>query len=114
MNLRILEIRKQLKLSQEGFGLRIGLTKSAVSKIEKGENALTDKNIKIICSVFNVNEDWLRSGEGIMLKTDSSLPELFGEKMDELDELDRKIITEYLKLSPQHREIFKNFIKSII
>lgn len=114
MNLRVLKIRKRLKLSQEEFGSRIGVTKSAISKIEKGENVLTDKNIKIICSVYNVNEEWLRNGEGVMFKTEGTLLELLGQKMDELDELDKKIITEYIKLNSNHREIIKGFIKNII
>lgn len=61
---RVKKIRKTLGLTLEKFGERIGIKKAAVSKIEKGENALTEANIKLICREFNVNEDWLRTGFG--------------------------------------------------
>ena len=41
-NERVKEVRKTLGLTLEKFGDRLGIKKAAVSKIEKGENALTD------------------------------------------------------------------------
>lgn len=50
----------------EKFGDRLGIKKAAVSKIEKGENSLTDANIKAICREFSVDYMWLTTGEGEM------------------------------------------------
>lgn len=66
MNERLKHIRKALKLSQSEFGEVIGIQKSAVSKLERGETSLTNANIKTICREFDVNENWLRTGEGEM------------------------------------------------
>lgn len=66
MNERIKEIRKDLGMTLEKFGEPIGLKKSALSLLESGRNALTDRTIKDICRVYNVNEEWLRTGEGEM------------------------------------------------
>lgn len=33
---------------------------------ESGRSVLTEKNIKLICSTFHVNEEWLRRGQGDM------------------------------------------------
>lgn len=41
-NERVKEVRKTLGLTLEKFGDRLGIKKAAVSKIEKGENSLTD------------------------------------------------------------------------
>ena len=43
MNERIKELRKYLHLTQDEFGEKLGIKKSAVSKIEKGENGATDQ-----------------------------------------------------------------------
>lgn len=56
--------KKKLNMSQEEFGCKIGLSKSNISNIEIGRVELTDRNISMICKEFNVNEVWLRTGEG--------------------------------------------------
>lgn len=106
---RLIELRKILNLSQENFGLKLNMTKSAISKIEKGENDLTDKNIKLICKEFNVNEEWLRTGTGDVFKVDINFLELLGYKINDLDDKDKEIITRYLKLSHSERKVIKEF-----
>jgi len=81
MNMRIKELRKSLNLNQTEFGKKLGITTTAVSKIEKKTNNLSEQNIKAICREFNVNEEWLRTGKGEMFKQ---------EKNYSLDEFLRK------------------------
>jgi transcriptional regulator with XRE-family HTH domain len=80
---RIRLIRKTLGLKQGEFALRIGLTQTALSMIELNKTTLTDKNIKLICATFAVNEDWLREGKGEMFGAQSpyekELLETFGK-----------------------------------
>ena len=64
VNNRIKELRLNLGLSQEAFGKQIKIGRSSVSKLESGENNPSDQTISLICKEFNVNEDWLRTGEG--------------------------------------------------
>ncbi|SEU24103.1 DNA-binding transcriptional regulator, XRE-family HTH domain [Lacrimispora sphenoides] len=68
MNSRIRELRKALKLSQEEFGSRLGVGKSAISYLESGRSNVTEQMILLICKEFSANEDWLRSGEGEMFE----------------------------------------------
>ncbi|AEF80551.1 helix-turn-helix domain-containing protein [Leadbettera azotonutricia] len=77
MNHRVAEIRKELDLNQEEFADRLGLKQTALSMIESGKNALTEKNIKIICSVLNVSETWLRTGIGPMFEASPYEKEFF-------------------------------------
>lgn len=65
MHNRIKEIRNYLKLSQREFGQEIGL-RSSISEIENGIAPITERTIIAICSKFNVNEKWLRTGTGEM------------------------------------------------
>lgn len=69
MNNRIKELRKALNLTLEKFGNRLGVSKTAISKLEKGENNVTDQMFKSICREFNVNEEWLRNGIGEMFES---------------------------------------------
>ena len=66
MNERIKELRKTLGLTLDKFGDRIGVGKTAISKIENGDRSVTDQMFKSICREFNVREEWLRSGNGEM------------------------------------------------
>lgn len=62
---RVKAIRKAKEMSMKQFGERIGnISKSTISNIENGNRNLTDLMLKSICSEFNVNEDWLRTGAG--------------------------------------------------
>jgi transcriptional regulator with XRE-family HTH domain len=74
---RIIEIRKTLKLNQAELAERLGIKRSALSMVEVGKNALTEQNIKLICMVFNVNEDWLRTGRGEMFAASPYEKEFF-------------------------------------
>lgn len=114
MNRRVYQLRKHLHLSQEAFGEKIGLKKSAVSKIEKGYNNLTDQSLFLICEKFSVSEKWLRTGLGDMfLKTQADELAELRQKYG-LDDLDVKIIMEYLKLQPEQRKIFKVYLNNIV
>lgn len=61
---RVKEVRKSLGLTLEKFGENLGVTKTAISNIEKGIRNLTDQMLKSICREYGVREEWLRSGEG--------------------------------------------------
>jgi len=63
---RLKKIRKALNLSQEDFGAKLGLTQTTISTMENGKSVLTVKNVKLICSTFNVNERWFKTGRGGM------------------------------------------------
>ena len=113
MNSRIKEVRKELGHSQETFGSLLGVTKAAISRIETGERGTTDQMIRAICREFNVSEEWLRTGSGDMfnLTQDDELLDL--QKKYNLDQLDIKILQEYLKLPPEHRKIFKGYFVNV-
>ena len=69
-NERIHEIRTTLNLTLEKFGKRLGVTKVAISNIEKGNRNVTEQMRKAICREYNVNETWLISGNGKMFLSD--------------------------------------------
>jgi transcriptional regulator with XRE-family HTH domain len=84
---RIRLVRKTLGLNQIEFARRIGLTQTSMSMIEIEKSALTEKNIKLICTTFAVDETWLRTGKGEMFGAASpyekELLEVFGKLTDD-------------------------------
>lgn len=77
MNERIKKLRQQLGLSQDEFGRRLGVTRGAVTNIELDKVEPKPLFVDLICREFNVNEEWLRTGEGEMFKPKSRNEELF-------------------------------------
>lgn len=69
MNNRILTIRKNCKLTQDAFAEKLNISKNFVWMLEKGERDPSDRTILDICKKFNINEEWLRTGQGEMYKT---------------------------------------------
>lgn len=61
---RIKEIRKGAGLTQQKFADRIGTKQNTIAQYEIGRNVPIDPVITAICREFNVNEVWLRTGEG--------------------------------------------------
>jgi transcriptional regulator with XRE-family HTH domain len=115
INSRILHLRKHLKISQTEFANRLGVSQPSLSDIEKGKTVnIDERNIKLICREFNVNEHWLRTGEGqIFSQTSIDLFSVLGDKIYSLTEIEKKAIIEFVKLPDEHRKIIMNFMVSI-
>ena len=97
INQRIKTLRKKLNLIQQDFAKKIGVQRVTISWMEKEGNTITRQNVKIICDAFNVNEHWLRTGEGDMFKP-----------VDEPNILDR--LQRELNLNNAEMEIIKTFL----
>ena len=65
---RIRKLRKALDLTQQKFADRLYVKRNTVGQWEIGRNELTDAAILSICREFNVNEKWLRTGNGEMFE----------------------------------------------
>ena len=97
---RIRLVRKTIGLKQGEFAIRIGLTQTSMSMIELGKNSLTDKNIKLICSTFGVDENWLRTGKG----------EMFGT----VSPYEKELLTIFSKLTPDTQEFILEMARNLL
>lgn len=117
MEERLIKLRKYLGLNQKEFAEPLNVSHAAVSSYEKGIRSLTDRTISDICRVYNVNETWLRTGNGEMFaigkSLDAELSALVTELISSSDDWVKKCIVKFLKLSPQSKEILRSFINSI-
>ena len=66
MNKRIKKLRRELDLTQEKFGARIGVKGNTVAQWESGRNEPPDSSLAFICREFGVMDEWLRFGTGPM------------------------------------------------
>lgn len=63
---RIRKIRKDADLTQEKFAERLGIKRNTVATYETGKSEPMDNIIFSICREFNVNREWLLTGNGDM------------------------------------------------
>lgn len=85
MNERIKELRKTLGLNQTEFGEKIGIKQGSIASYESGARTPIDSVILSMCREFNVNETWLRTGEGEMfneLSADEEIGYIVGGVLD--------------------------------
>ncbi len=99
---RIKKIRKELNLTQQQFANRIGVKRGGIANYEIGRNEPTDSVISLICREFNVNEKWLRTGNGDMFQRRTKNEELlnFMNNVMELEDnnFKKKLVNALVKL----------------
>ena len=102
INERILEIRKTLKLSQTEFGKRIGVSRGVMNNIDLSIVEAKPLLIDQIVKTYNVNRNWLETGEGEMFipRTDEQeMSLIFGEALaEDGDPRRRKLLMSLINL----------------
>lgn len=119
---RVKQIRKSKGMTLEKFGERVGVTKQTVSRIENGVNALTEQMLLSVCREFDVNEQWLRTGEGEMFKERSPSEEI-GYYVEDLLEYDGQgnpfydmiveMMKTYVELDGKSQAVIRSYFQSV-
>ena len=107
---RFKQLRDELGKSQTEFGAGIGVSRSVINNIERGVTEPSDVFLNHLCDVYNVNREWLETGEG----------ELF-DKSEQLDETTkliesisdspamRSLLATWAQLSDENKAVFERF-----
>lgn len=110
---RIRLIRKSLELTQEDFSSKIGIKRNTLANYEIGRNIPIDAVLFSIVREFNVNEKWLRTGEGQMfIEADNSIIEQLVSTY-KLDDVSRKILETFLELTDEQKAVIGDYFKSL-
>lgn len=108
MHDRIKELRKkQLKMTQEEFGQRLGVTRDTIGNIELNRLARPDQKlslIRLMCKEFNVNEEWILHGTGPMLVQPDTFSLDSFVKERGMSERELRILKRYFALDPKVRQ----------
>ncbi len=119
---RVKQVRKNKEMTLDQFGERLGVTKVAISNIERGNRNLTEQMLKAICREFDVNENWLRTGEGDMPRKLSEEEEIATLVSDVLEEgkdnpfygIILEIIRTYNELSPASQAVLREASQKLV
>lgn len=117
MNERIKELRKALGLTQQEFADRVGIKRNSFANYETGRNTPLDAIIVSICREFNVNETWLRTGEGEMfvkLNRSQEVAEFVGRVLHgEEDNFKRRFIAMLSRLDEDDWEVLEKMVEEM-
>lgn len=118
MNKRIKEIRKREALTLKQFGKKLGVSDSAISRIENGDRNLTEQMLLSVCREFDVNEEWLRTGKGDMyiipIAEEAEIISELIEKDNPIYDLVKDIVRKYKKLDPKSKKVLEDFCQDLM
>ena len=120
INENIKKLREDyLDMSRETFAQEINLKRTAIYLIETGQRNPSDRTINDICEKFNINKEWLLTGEGEMYKPEPQIDELeylmgkFSINANE-DETKTKILKALLKLDDNGWRVIEGLVDEIL
>ena len=109
---RIKEVRKIKGLTQQRFADELGLKRNTVGGYEIGTVTPSDRTIADISQKFDINESWLRTGEGEMMRPvnrDAEIASFMGDVMSgESDDFRRRLVAVLAKLDASEWELLEN------
>lgn len=112
---RIKLLRKTLNLTQQKLAERLSVKRNTVGQWEIGRNIPTDTAISLMCKEFNVNEEWLRTGNGNIFLSDAhSLDKLIPQTpAEELNLFKTQFISMLVNLSTDEWELLKKIAEQL-
>lgn len=114
---RIKKIRKELDLTQQKFADRLGVQRNTIAMYEMGRSLPSDAIMRSICREFNVNEEWLRTGQGEMFiqrTRNQIITDFAGDLIIEPDSFKTRLIEGLAKLDTSDWEDIERIILKLI
>lgn len=114
---RVKELRKQINLTQQAFADRLNLKRNTVGSYEVNVVEPSDRTISDICREFNVNETWLRTGEGEMFnqitRSEKITAFLTDITADEGDDFKRRFVEMLADLEPEDWKLLERMAEKL-
>jgi len=113
---RIKELRKALNLTQIELAEKLKISNGHLSDIEKERKNLTETMIYLLKNELNINEDWVRTGDGEMFQSFKHIED-FGKAIADIfkdeDPFIRNMIIEIASLPKEEKENIKKTFEII-
>lgn len=117
---RIEILRKDLSMSRRVFGERLGVSESVIVNIEYDRLKRPDQKeslYKLICKEFNVNEEWLRTGNGEMfvpLTRNQLITDFATDLIMEDNTFKKRLVEALAKLDESEWEVLEKLAENLI
>lgn len=115
IGIRVLTIRKELKMSRDAFGSKIGVQGAVIRNIEDNKNKKINEPLLIsISSQYGISKEWLLYGTGdkYVKNKESIIDELVSKY--NLSYYGKQIIKTYLDLPKDKRAIIDEFVEQLV
>lgn len=111
---RIKKLRKKLDLTQQEFADKIGIPRDSIGGYETGRRNPSEAAISLICAKCNVNEEWLRTGQGEMFikrTRDEQIASFIGSiQANEDDSFKKRFISMLSALDESEWEVLEKMV----
>lgn len=115
MKERLKKLRKTLDLTQQEFADKLKVPRNTIGGYEVGKSNPSDAAVNNICNIFNVNEEWLRTGNGEMfieLTRDEQIERFVGDALkSEDDSFKKKFISMLAALDESDWEVLQKMVE---
>lgn len=115
MKERLRKLRKTLDLTQQEFADKLKVPRNTIGGYEVGKSNPSDAAVNNICNIFNVNEKWLRTGNGEMfieLTRDEQIEHFVGDALkSEDDSFKKKFISMLAALDESDWEVLQKMVE---
>ena len=105
------------KLSQQEFANSLGLSRNMIAQVEMGTRILSDRSIRDICRIYKVNEEWLRTGNGVMKqpRSDNEIIDKFVNDVLEAksEDIRKRLINVLSQLDEQELKVLEELAKKM-
>lgn len=114
VNDRMKAARKALKLIQDDFGKKLGVSGPAISNIESGERNVTEQMILAVCREFGISYEWLKHGTGEMFKKTDDLNAFIGRILAGENETAKAVFRAFAKLDESDWKTIEKLIDLLL
>ena len=115
---RIKKLRQKIRITQQSFADSLGLKQNTIATYEMGRLQPSDRTIADICREFNVNEEWLRTGEGEMfveMSRDEEIAAFVGDILsEESDDFKHRLIIALSRLDATGWKVLEQFANDLV
>ena len=114
---RVRKLREHLGYTQDEFASKLGLTRNFISLVETGQRILSDRSFLSIVREFGVDENWLRTSEGEMLRPvtrDTELAAFFGNLQSSTPDFRHQLISVLSRLTVDEWAMLERKAKELL
>lgn len=103
---RIKAVRLAMKMTQQEFGARLGVTRDVICNMERSRARPRQALLKHICDCYGVGEEWLFRGTGEMFPHD--------QDAEPPQKLLQEAMSLFANLTPSHQEYALQQIRGLL